>query len=60
MYKTSWNKGKLYWFTVNEYGDLPLPLLPWPVNEKKQSILYSRAEVNVKVALEFRNENVYF
>ena len=48
MYKSSWNKVKLYWLTENEY-----------VNEKK-SMLYRKNEVNANVVFEFRNGNVYF
>ena len=59
MYKNSWSKGKFYWSIDNKYVDLPLLLFPMPVNEK-QSMLYSRVEVNVKVTLEFKKENVHF
>ena len=38
MYKNSWNKGKLYCSTDNEYGDLGLPLPLWPVNEKQKFV----------------------
>ena len=59
MYINSWNKGTFYWLTENEYGVLPLLLPLGPVNEKK-SILYSKVEINSKVTLEFRSENVCF
>ena len=29
---------KSFWLTENEYGDLPLPLHHWPVNEKNRSL----------------------
>ena len=63
MYRNSWNKGKLYWLTENEYGDLALPLPLWPVNEKKRKILWlhnTRVEVNAKIAMEFMIESVSF
>ena len=33
------NKSKLYSLTENEYGDLPLPLPFWPINEKNPSYI---------------------
>ena len=60
MYKDSWNMSKLHWLTGNEYGDLPLPLSLWPVNQKKNPCYIVRLKLIQKLHWDLRTKMYAF